>query len=257
MSSKSKRLTQIVALLKKNKTMTVKNLSKLLDVSEMTIRRDLNILEADGIIIRSHGRATYKSNPDSTSDEYELLSEKTKMNAEKDRIGKFAASLIEPGDVIIIDNGSTTDKLTKYIPDDINITVLCYNFNVLEQLVKKENIKIIFAGGYFHRKDQMFESSQGIRLIENIRATKLFISAHGVHKKLGMTCANSYEVSTKNAILQSAQTKILLADSSKFGKVRTAYFAQLNEIDVIVTDSGISQEWREFIENEGIVLYVV
>jgi len=256
MGSKSKRLNQIVALLKKNKTMSVKSLANILQVSEMTIRRDLNILEADDMIIRSHGKATYKNDFDSTSDDYELHSEKIKMNAEKDRIGRFAASLIEPGDVLIIDNGSTTDKLTKYIPD-INITVLCYNFNVLEQLVKKQNVKIIFAGGYFHRKDQMFESPQGISLIENIRATKLFISAHGVHKKLGMTCAHSYEVSTKRAILQSAQTKILVADSSKFGEVRTAYFAQLNEIDAIITDSGITQEWKEYIEDIGIALYVV
>lgn len=255
--SKSKRLNQIVALLKKNRTLSVKSLSNLLQVSEMTIRRDLNMLEADDMIIRSHGKASFKNDSDSNSDDYQLRSEKVKMNAEKDRIGKYAATLVEPGDVIIIDNGSTTDKLTKYIPNDINITVLCYNFNVLEQLVKKQYINIILAGGYYHRNDQMFESPHGINLIENIRATKLFISAHGIHKKLGMTCGNSYEVSTKRAILQSAETKILLADSSKFGRVRTAYFAQLNEIDAIVTDSGITQEWREFIEDIGITLYIV
>ncbi|AEE92341.1 Transcriptional regulator, DeoR family [Tepidanaerobacter acetatoxydans Re1] len=257
MGSKSKRLNQIIALLKKNETMSVKNLSDMLHVSEMTIRRDLNILEADDIIIRSHGKATYKADSDSDLSDYELYSEKTKMNIEKDRIGQFAAGLIEPGDIVIIDNGSTTDKLTKYIPEDISITVLCYNFNVLEQLVKKQNVEIIFAGGYFHPNDQMFESPQGISLIENIRATKLFISAHGVHKKLGLTCANSYEVPTKHAILQSAENRILVADSSKFGKVRTAYFAQLNEIDTIVTDSGITQEWRKFIEDMGIRLFVV
>ncbi len=142
MGSKSKRLNQIIALLKKNETMSVKNLSDMLHVSEMTIRRDLNILEADDIIIRSHGKATYKADSDSDLSDYELYSEKTKMNIEKDRIGQFAAGLIEPGDIVIIDNGSTTDKLTKYIPEDISITVLCYNFNVLEQLVKKQTIVI-------------------------------------------------------------------------------------------------------------------
>ncbi len=257
MGSKSKRLNQIIALLKKNETMSVKNLSDVLHVSEMTVRRDLNILEADDIIIRSHGKATYKDDLDSDFNDYKLYSEKAKMNIEKDQIGQFAAGLIEPGDIIIIDNGSTTDKLTKYIPEDISITVLCYNFNVLEQLVKKQNVEIIFAGGYFHPNDQMFESPQGISLIENMRATKLFISAHGIHKKLGLTCANSYEVPTKHAILQSAENRILVADSSKFGKVRTAYFAQLNEIDAIITDSGITQEWIDFIEDVGIKLYIV
>ncbi len=257
MASKSKRLNQIIALLKQNETMSVKKLSEILQVSEMTIRRDLNSLENDGIIVRSHGKATYKNDFCSDLSDYDLYSEKTKMNTEKDRIGRFAAGLIEPGDIVIIDNGSTTDKVVKYIPENINITVVCYNFNVLEELVKKPNIEIVFAGGYFHPKDQMFESPQGISLIENIRATKLFISAHGVHKKLGLTCANSYEVPTKRAILQSADNRILVADSSKFGKVRTAYFAQLNEIDAIVTDSGITEEWRDLIEDMGIALYIV
>lgn len=258
MGNKNRRQDQLIALLKENESLSVRELAMKFSVSEMTIRRDLEILKGNQLIDRSYGRATIKRDFSERTfpEEYELNSEKNKMNAEKDRIGRFAAGMIEPGDVLIVDTGSTTDRLARYIPEGLDITVLCYNYNVLSQVLHKDRINLIFAGGYYHRRDQMFESPQGINLIENIRATKLFLSAHGIHEKLGLTCAHTYEVPVKRTVLQSAQTKILIADSSKFGKVKTAYFAQMNEVDEIVTDSGISDEWREILKNAGIRLHI-
>lgn len=259
MSNRSARLNQLVSLLKDNETLSVKQLSETLNVSEMTIRRDLDTLKNDAIVERSYGKATYRKNEmiENSYDNYELYSEKVKMNDEKDRIGKFAATLLQPGDVAIIDSGSTTDKLAKYFPDNMDMTVLCYNYNVLTYLIRKPLIRLIFPGGYYHPNGQLFESPQGIHLMEAIRATKVFISASGIHEKLGITCANNYEVLTKRTALQSAQTKILIADSSKFGKIRPAYFAQLNEIDIIITDTGLTAEWKNIIEQAGIKLYIV
>lgn len=259
MNNKEIRLNQLVNILKENQKVTVKDLSQLLKVSEMTVRRDLDLLQSNDIVTRSYGKATYIANTghDSNNDNYELNFEQSIMNAEKEIIGKYAASLIEPGDVLIIDSGSTTDKLAQHIPEDSEITVLSYNYNVLSHLIKKDKINLIFGGGYFHRRAQMFESLQSINLIENIRATKMFVSTSGIHNKLGLTCSQSFEVLTKRTALQSAQTKILIADSSKFCKVRTAYFAQLSEIHEIVTDSGISSEWKEIIESMNIKLHIV
>lgn len=259
MGNKNERQNQLLTLLQDNDSLTVKELAEKCSVSEMTIRRDLDILKANNFIDRSYGKATIRRTADQLplTDNYELNFEKVKKNEEKDRIGKFAASMIEPGDVLIIDTGSTTDKLAKYLPEGMDITVLCYTYNILSQIIGKKDIRLIFSGGYYHNQSQMFECQQGIDLIENIRATKLFLSAHGIHEKLGITCAQAYEVPIKRTALQSAQTKILIADSSKFGKVKTAYFAQLNEVDEIVTDSGISEEWQEIIRAMGIVLHIV
>jgi DeoR family transcriptional regulator, deoxyribose operon repressor len=259
MSNRSERLNKLVALLKENKTLTVRRLSEMLGVSEMTIRRDLDTLKSDAIVDRSYGKATYRSNTvvETSFPNYELYSAKIQMNEEKDRIGRFAATLIEPGDVVIIDSGSTADKLARYMPEDMDITVLCYNYNILSYLINKPLIKLIFPGGYFHPKGQFFESPQGIDLISEIRATKVFISATGVHEKLGITCANNYEVLTKRTALQSAQTKILITDASKFGKVSPAYYAQLNEMDIIITDSALPAEWKNIIEQAGIKLFIV
>lgn len=258
MNKKKKRINQILTILKEKKNISVKDMASLFHVSEMTIRRDLSTLKNNNLINRSYGYAVYSgTSADEPGNDYELSTERIKQDAEKDKIGSFATSLISPGDILIIDSGSTTDKLVKYIPDDLDITVLCYNYSLLSQLIKKRGVRLLFAGGYFHPRVEMFESPQGIAFIESIRATKLFLSAYGIHEKLGMTCAHNYEVLTKRAGIKSALTKILLADSSKFGKVRTAYFAQLEEIDVIVTDSGLSPEWKAIIEQAEIELHIV
>ncbi|MCI1965037.1 MAG: DeoR/GlpR family DNA-binding transcription regulator [Oscillospiraceae bacterium] len=259
MSNRSERLNRLIAILKENETMSVRHLSELLGVSEMTIRRDLDTLKSEALVDRSYGVATYHRNTvmENTVSNYELYSARIQHNEEKDRIGKFAATLIEPGDVVTIDSGSTADKLARYMPEDMDITVLCYNYNVLSRLINKTLTKLIFPGGYYHPTEQLFESPQSIELISEIRATKAFISATGVHAKLGITCSNNYEVPNKRTIIQSAQTKILITDSSKFGKISPAYFAQLNEMDMVITDSGLSPEWQNIIEQSDVKLSLV
>ncbi len=112
-------------------------------------------------------------------------------------------------------------------------------------------------GGAFHKNTQMFESPEGLELIKRTRANIAFVSAAGICKKFGVTCVNQYEIETKSAIIESAFTKVLLADSTKFTTIRPAYFADVSAFDIIITDSGITQDWIEFIESKGIVLYVV
>ena len=257
LNKKEKRINELVGIIKEQPTLSVKNLAEILNVSEMTIRRDIDYLKSNNILTYAHGINYLNNNASSVDNQYDLSTELTKYNAEKDKIGKFAATLIEPGDIVIIDSGTTTAAISKYVPENMNLTVLCYNYHTLSQLYNKQGISIIFPGGYYHHTDQMFESSEGLNLIKNHRANKLFIAASGVHEKLGMTCAHNYEVLTKRAVISSSLTKILLVDSSKFGLVHAAYFAHLNEIDAIVTDTGISKEWKAIIEEAGIKLYIV
>lgn len=263
MNKKDSRLGRIIRLMQEHGgSISVHDLSEILHVSDMTVRRDLNELQSHHLIERYHGRAVLTKehligNFQNIENEYALPAESEKNSDEKTRIGQFAASLIQKGDIISIDSGSTTDLMANYIPEAYPLTVVCYNLNIVQKLWKYPNINILLAGGLLHHRDMMFDSPEGIDFLRTVRANKAFVSASGVHKKLGLTCALAYEVSPKQALLQSSAQKILLADSSKFGTVKTVYFAGLSEIDMIVTDNGISQEWKEMIQNLNIELCIV
>lgn len=256
---KNQRIKHIINLLKAKNAVSIKELARQFDVSEMTIRRDLSLLSDDNIIELISGGAILRSGNDAEEDEerYFITHEETKRTREKVKIAKKAAAMIEPNDTIIIDVGSTTEYIPQFIREDFPVTILCYALNILVDIYRKKNCHPIFAGGYFHENTLMFESSDGINLIRKIRADKAFISAAGVSDTLGVTCANPYEIETKKAVLQSAKTKILMADSTKFGRVKVAYFADLQDFDLIITDSELSKEEQEKIHKMDVEVEMV
>jgi DeoR family deoxyribose operon repressor len=242
-----------------NGFVSIKELSKRLEVSEMTVRRDLRELSKENIVTLIPGGAVLKRNSpiDTDEDKYLIQAAESLMLEEKIKISRKAASLIEPNDVIVIDTGSTTENIPKFIPENMSLTVICYALNILFNVYENKNWKLIFPGGYFHGDTLMLESPEGIEMIKRIRANKSFISAAGVSEKLGVTCATAYEKETKKAVIESSDKKILLVDSTKFGKIKISHFADLTDFDIIITDTGISKEFVNIIKNIGIKLYIV
>ncbi len=258
MKKRRERTTRIINELLLESAIGIHELSSMLGVSEMTVRRDLKKLEEENIIRLVHGVAILNptSRPGETGKHYHITEEESVRAEEKKRIGRRAADLLEPNDIIIVDSGSTTNYLASSIPTDQSITLLCFALNILIEAHRKPKCKIVFAGGYLHEDTLMFESSEGTSLIKRFRATKAFISASGIDLTLGVTCSNSYEIEAKEASIQSAKKRILLADSSKFGKIRSAYFADLKDFNTIVTDTGIDAEYADAITSMGIELIV-
>lgn len=259
MNKKDQRIKHILDLLQVKNVISIKELTKQLYVSEMTIRRDLMLLSSDNLVELIPGGAILKphSEIEKGEENYLITHEETRRSREKAKIGKKAASMIEPNDTIILDAGSTVEYIAKFIWEELPVTILCHALNVLVELYRKKNCHLIFAGGYFHPNTLVFESQEGIILIGKTRADKAFMAASGVSEQLGVTCINPYELEIKKAILKSAKTKILAVDSTKFGKVKIAYFADLQEFDMVITDDGISEEYRAIIRNLGLELHVV
>lgn len=251
MDKKSKRQEELIRIMQERGMRSVRTLSTILGVSEMTIRRDLDELAARDVKLETTTNAIAQNG------DYNFLQALQKANEQKERIGHFAASLIEPNDVIIIDTGSTTAKMLPHIPSDKNLTVLSYNANVLVDLRYKPGLQLLFCGGVYHQNTEMFESPESIQFIERTRANKVFLSAAGVHKELGITCANTHEVPTKIAVIRSSQQRILLVDSNKFDQVRSSHFCDMDCIHTIVTDKNLSQDWQNRIHNLGIELHLV
>ncbi|MDR0599069.1 MAG: DeoR/GlpR family DNA-binding transcription regulator [Treponema sp.] len=262
MKKKSQRLASLVSMLRVQGIMRVSDIARQLGVSEMTIRRDLNELQKNKFVDHLHGKAALQTSQltgDYGAEEafYNLSFESAKMNEEKKRIARHAASLIKPDDIIILDGGSTTEKILDYIPGEMALTVVCYTLNIVTKLPKNEKIKILLAGGHYHPGVQVFESPEGAQFLKNIRAHKLFLAISGVHPTLGMTCVNNFEIMVKKTIVESALTKILVTDSSKFGELKSNFFAPMDVLDMIITDTGISGEWTEIIKEKGIELITV
>ena len=256
--NRDERVNAIMQTLRISKASSVQELSEQLKVSHMTIRRDLVSLIKSERVKVLHGSVILHPRSSARVDEsyYSLIAAGAKNPDQKRRIGQLAASLIEPDDTLIIDAGSTTEYLGKYLPENISYTVLSYALNVVSETVRRRNCQSIFSGGVFHENTLMFESPEGLATIRRFRATKAFISAAGANHPFGVTCLNSYESETKKAVILSAMRKILLVDSSKFGIIRSDFFAELSDFNEIITDSEISEEYLEIINGLGITLRI-
>ncbi|MCC6093425.1 MAG: DeoR/GlpR family DNA-binding transcription regulator [Eubacterium sp.] len=254
MLKKALRIQAIAQEISQNPTYTVRNLAKKYQVSEMTVRRDIQYIEENMLTNSATKPVTIVSAemPDlsgNSSLNYEFTTAMEAHNENKRRIGAYAAKMVQPNDVIILDTGTTVNFMVESLPFDMPLTIICYNYNVLQKLYDRPNIHLIVAGGYFHRSSLSFESTENIELLQRLRASKIFISPSGVDR-MGLTCSNQYEVTTKSTALHSSKTKILLSDSSKFGIMRSSLFAPLEEMDVIISDHDLSAEWQQYLQKK-------
>ncbi len=255
MNKKERRQADLIKIIETYGNLPTKEIASMLHVSQMTIYRDLKELSSKSGIALSP--AENSKNDTSAPPPYNLLQAIHESNDQKERIGKFASTLIKHDDIIILDTGSTIDRMLSYIPENKNISVVCFNANVLCKLRHKQGIKIFFAGGIYHPNTELCESAEGIMFLSRLRANKVFLSAAGVHETLGVTCANEYEIATKKAILESASEHILLADSQKFGQVRSSYFCDLDDVHHVITDQKLSPKWQQTLKSLRIALTMV
>jgi DeoR family transcriptional regulator, deoxyribose operon repressor len=249
------RIVKILDTLHVTRGATIRELAEALEVSEMTIRRDLDDLAAERKVKLVHAGAIPFSPGGRAA--WSLADETASGAVEKRRIGEKAGSLIEAGDVVIIDSGTTAEWLARSIPPDIPVTILCFALNVLLEVGRDKARTVVLAGGALHGESLVFESPEGINLIRRYRAGKAFLTAGGVSTKLGVTCTDPTEAELKKAAVASSQTRILLADSRKFGTVKPSWYADLRDFDAVVTDSGIALEYVEALRELGIALHVV
>ncbi len=257
MRNRQGRIDQVLGALAGGRTVSIQDLSRRLSVSEMTIRRDLALLASQNKVTLVRAGAVLRTgSPDAPVPGFSLAVGQETRAEEKARIGAKAAALVQPGDVVIIDSGSTTEHLARSLPPDARLTVICFAMNILLAVGNRRNCTVVFAGGTLRSDTLVCESAEGVELVRRHRANKAFVSAGGVSESLGVTCADAAEAELKEAAMQSAQSRILLVDSSKLGRVTPAWFAALKDFDAIVTDSGIPLEYVEIARSLGIALHV-
>lgn len=238
---RTQRLDRIADALESAGSLRLKDAADLLSISEMTVRRDIAAHPErfgcyGGHIIAPQGAGTGPN--------YVLDRERESHLANKRIACELAAGFIEPGDTIFIDCGTTTPHLARRLAFVKDVTVVCYALNIADIIRRFDKVKLVLLGGIYHRSSASFESAEALETQRRIGVNKAFLSAGGVHPDHGVSCSNFHEVAVKQEALHKAVRKYLVVDSSKFGKVRPAYFAEVGAFDAIVTDGDLAAETR-------------
>ncbi|QQT25431.1 DeoR/GlpR transcriptional regulator [Sphingobacterium spiritivorum] len=244
----------ILEKLKQIGNITVSELCEELGVSTVTIRKDLKFLEDSSLLFRVHGGAT-RQNPYTTD---RPVFEKEKLHTlEKSKIGKTAASFVEPNDSIIIASGTTMQAMAKEIEPQGLLTVVTSALNVAQQLIQHQNVEIIQLGGTMRKTSMSVTGAYAETILKDFFCSKLFLGVDGIDMDFGITTTNAQEARLNRVMMESAQKVIVLVDSSKFGRKSFGKIAEINQIDILITDNYVNPRYVEKLESLGIKVIVV
>jgi DeoR family transcriptional regulator, aga operon transcriptional repressor len=252
MSTISRRV-KILELLSTEGQVSVNELSKKFDVSEVTIRNDLSHLEKKGLLIKTRGGGlkTQRVGID------QQLNDKAKINSrEKLSIGKRAAELINDNDIIIIDSGTTTVEIAKNIGRVNNLTVITNALNIASQLIRDE-IKVILLGGILRTSSLSLIGPIGENSIKNFYCDKCFLGVDGIDSQSGIYTPNLEEAHLNRMMIDASKEIIIVTDSSKFKRKSFAHIAPISKVNIVITDSKIPEDELKNLHGMGIKVIIV
>ena len=241
------RKMKILEFIEEHRKATVIELCQQFKVSSATIRNDLRDLETAGLLIRTHGGAMVKTK---TGLEPDMSLRKVQNLEEKRRIAEAALRLVEDGDTIILDTGTTTYELARLLGEKHDLTVVTNDLPIALLLEEFESVRVVLVGGMVRKKFHctVASSFSGMNALSDLTVDKAFMAANGFSLEKGASTPDINHSETKKLMISIAAQVILLFDSSKMGRNSFAIFAPLNKIDAIVTDSLHEHERRQMEE---------
>ena len=228
----------------------MKILTEALNVSAVTIRQDLNFLEKEGLLRRIHGGAVLKDADDIANRlgvDYEI----------KLKIAKKAADFVSQGETVLIESGSVNALLARELVKKGQINILTTNIYIARQFRKNEDAKIILLGGiYQHQSESMVGKITKI-CIDNINFSKAFIGIDGFTKESGFTSRDFFRAEISTHIIQKCKDVFIVSDSGKFGKVAITNICSPSEINHVVTDKDLSDQYIRLLQSQGVEVSAV
>ena len=249
------RRAEILEELDSKGQVTVSELSKYFNVSEVTIRNDLAHLEKQNMLIRARGGAIkvklYHIGVDSP------FSDKQKEYfKEKQRIGKAAVKYIEDGDTIILDSGTTTTEVAKNLDQFKDLSIITNALNIASILCENDEFDVFMPGGFLRKKSLSLVGGLAEESFHKFYCDKVFLGVDGFDTTHGLSTPNVEEAHMNEVMIEIAKKVIVVTDSRKFLRRRFAYIAPISRIDVVITDPGISEEDKQRLENSGIEVII-
>ena len=249
------RRKDILYILAEKGEVLIPDLSKRYQVSEVTIRNDLDKLEQQHMLIRARGGAL-KFETGVAIDQ--RLADKSKINLkEKSRIGKMASQLVLESDTIIIDSGSTTAEMVKHLTAFQDLTVITNALNIANLLGNSHHINMIMPGGYLRKNSLSLVGPLAEKSLRNFNADKVFLSVDGFDTKHGIYTPNLEEARLNEIMIEIAKEVIVLVDSSKFTKRSLAFICNISQINTVITDINIAGEDKKRLQDTGVTVITV
>ncbi|AJE09133.1 DeoR/GlpR family DNA-binding transcription regulator [Mannheimia haemolytica] len=247
------RLEQILLFLKNHNIATVEQLVKVTEASSATIRRDLIKLDEEGVVIRTHGGVSLNQfipfQPTTNEKQFKQI-------VEKERIAEYAVSLISPGNSILLDAGTTTLCIAKKIAH-MPLRVITTDLHIALLLSEYKQIELIITGGRVDNSSQSCIGNHSLTLLENINPDIAFVSCNSWSLEKGVTAPTEEKANLKRMLQQNAKQKVLVADSSKYGKYSLFRATQLDNFTQIITDKGLPIEYSQALSSNDFKLSLV
>ncbi len=246
------RQARIQKIIKEKGIVKVTELSKIFGVTELTIRRDFYVLEKKRVLERTHGGAVLRRRVKEES----LYAEKNlKYNSQKEKIGIAACKIVEPGDTLLINTGSTNTQVLRHLSGR-NLCVITSNANALVEIENPE-IKVILTGGRFRRESNSLIGDLAHAMLKNVCGSKTIIGVDGVSLKFGLTTPVQEEAAVARLMIdQTLGPVIVVADSSKMGVVSNFVTAPIDKVNILITDDKIKPGFKKELEERGIEVII-
>lgn len=246
---KAERHNRIRKLVEQIGRVTVNDLSAQFEVSEATIRRDLEELDGQGWIQRAHGGAI---RIERASREPPMLQRIDEFHLEKQRIGQVAASLIQDGETIFLGSGTTVLEIARHLPHDIYLTVITNSLPVVNELVDHPHVDLIVIGGMLRPSELSMVGHIAEQALREFRADRVFLGMRAIDARHGFTNDYLPETMTDRAILALAPEIIVVADHSKFGRVSSVLVGPVTVAHKVITDQSTAPECVSELQELGI-----
>jgi DeoR/GlpR family transcriptional regulator of sugar metabolism len=248
------RRQRILKFIDENGAASVAELRSLMDVSPMTIRRDLIHLSSQGLVIRTHGGAVSPRESTTSEFHYEV---KTQIHVkEKQRIGLAAAKMVNDGETVILDSGSTTFQIARNLKAKRNLMVVTNDLMIASHLSEANGISVILIGGSMRHRMFSTVGPYAEEMLREFSVDKTFLSADAVHIGKGVLNTTPQEVPIKRLMIEAAQEVVLVVDHSKFDKLGLSFVCNISDVDKVLTDEGIRPELSTSLKEQGVTLEI-
>ncbi len=245
------RKATILDLMRDSHEVSIRELAVQFGVSEMTVRRDLDELQRQGLAVRTHGGAVSTGRLRFLRTGFANY----QASATKQAIGETAASLVAPGQTVMVDTGTTALEVACRLPKDLGITVATTSLWVAGYLYDS-SIKVLLLGGFLRSEFPSVYGPMTEKLLSDIRVDVLFIGCDGADSRTGFYSNDLHISSIEQAMIRIAQRVVVVTESAKFRRRAFSRYATVPEVDVLVTDAGLSAQDRAHLEKQGVDVMV-